>query len=330
MFAERVYNKMPKYKYKSNYVNTYTKYEYSTQVTDSTKKTHCSHESESADSRHRLLNLKLVNRSMHKSALEYLDLQEYIDNTDSKNRTKCAAISQVDQQDLDKISKFVYNSDHNDELAQGDKLNKDEQESSFNYIIDSNSLDNVDSSTKLTTDKVDVMDYNNNNVDEWNYNEQEHASKQKVADQNERIDIVKSAYLSKPEAKKPGFLVVDQLKSNEKYTYMPEYAFTQQTQIRQQHNKLESENINKVEYVYFDKSESDEAKEYDDKNKETAFDKLEKMDYLQVPMYEMEKTVVKDKCKLKLNFNYLYYCISFLCMFCSSHQHTMWFEKEIN
>lgn len=326
MIEERHNIKMPQYKNKFNYNNTYTKYEYSTQVLDFTKKPHRSSQPESAKARQSLLSFKLLNRSMHKSAAEHLDLEEYIASIDLKNRTKYAAISQVDQRDLNKETTFVYNSDHNDELSQGDKLKIDEQESSFNYVIDSNALGNVDSSIKHTSAKVGGIDYNNNNLNQGNYNELDHASKSqpKVADQNERIDNVNPEYISKLEAKKPGFLVAEQLKSQEKDSFTPEHVFNQQTQIKQQNYKLESNNLNKVEYVYFDKSESDEEKENLDKSKVIQSDKSEKVDYVQVPMYEMEKTVDKDKSKFRHNFDY--YLTIYVS--CSSHQYTKVVERN--
>lgn len=291
---------------KSKKVYAYIQNENPTQALASTKKPYCSSESENATARQNLLNFKLSNRSLHKSALEYLDLEEYVDNMHLKNRTKCAADTQFDPPDLIRMSKFIYN--HNNELGQGDKLKEDKHGSSFNNIIDPYSLDNVDSIIKHTSDKVDVLDYNNNNVDKWNYNDEitnynelEHKGKAKLADQNERINNDKPEYIFNPEAKKPGYLVIEHLKSQETYTDTPEYRSNQHAQVKRDKG---SENLNKVEYVYFDKSESDEENE-DDKTKPN---KTDKTDYVQVPIYEMEKTLVKDKCKLKTHFNY--YCSS--------------------
>lgn len=241
-----------------------------------------------------ILNFKLANKSIHKSAMEYLDMEEYVDSRDLHNRTKCEANSQIDEPNLISMTKLIYNPDHNVELGQEDKQKNDEQEPSFNYIIDSNALDNVDLSNKHTSDKVDMIDYNNNNAEEWNYNELEHASKVKILDQNERIDSFKPERIYNPEAKKPGFLVIEHYKSEDKYTNTPEYMPNQQTPIKQQNDKQESDTTNKLEYVYFDKSESEEESEGKLKVKQS-----DKMDYAQGPMYEMEKTQVKDKSKLK-------------------------------
>lgn len=281
-------------KSKSNQANPYTQTEDSIQVVDSTKKQHCSSESENPNARQSIVNFKLLNRSMHKSALEYLDMEEYIDSMDLKNRTKCAANSQFEQPGLITISKFIDNSDHNVELDEGVNLKKDEQRSSFNYIIDSNSLSNVDLSIKHIFDKVDVVDYNNNNVNECNYNELLHVSKTKVADENERIDNINSEYIFNMEAENPGILVIEHLNSQEKHTNTPDYSSNQQTQIKQQSYNHDSDNINKVEYTHIDKSESDEK--HEDKIKRTQNNII---DYLHVPEYEMKKTLVKDKSKLK-------------------------------
>lgn len=283
---------MYKNKNKSKQVKTFEQYEDSTQVLTFTKKPHCSSKSENA--KQSLLHFKFTKRNVKKSALEYLDLEEYTNNMDLKNRTKCAANSQFDQPDFVKMTKLIYNPDHNVELGQGDNLKEGEQGSVFNYITQSNSLDNADSSIKHASDKIDVIDYNNNNVDEWNYNQLEHASKVKIGDLNKRIDNLKPEYILNPVAKKPGFLVVEQLKSQEKYTNTPEYRSNQRTQFKQKSYKDESKNINKLEYIYFDKSDSDEENEYDEKMKQKQ---INKTDYSQMPVYDMEKTLVKDKSK---------------------------------
>lgn len=280
---------MSKNKRKSKKINSYTQYPDTTQIIlEPLKKLHCSSESVSANSRPSLLNFKLANISTHKSAVDYFNIEEYIDSMDLKNRTKCAANSQFDPPNLIRMTNFPYDSDNNVELGQGDNLKNDEQELSFNHIINSNSEGYVDSSNKHTSDKI--------NVYEWNYNELGH--KVKFTDRNERTDNIKSEYTFKSEVKNPGFLVMEYLESQEKVTNAPEYRSHQQTQIKQKTYKYESENINKVEYVYFDKSESDDEHEDDDKIKRK---KIDKMDYVQVPMYEMEKPLVKDKSKLKTN-----------------------------
>lgn len=111
-------------------------------------------------------------------------------------------------------------------------------------------------------------------MDEWNYNEMEQTSQAKFADQNERIDNIKPEHIFKTESKKPGFLVIEHIKS-------------QETQIEQ-----------KTYQAYLERSISesnDENKSNDEiKQKETDI-----MDYVQLSMYEMENAPVKDQSKLK-------------------------------
>ncbi|XP_026324952.1 uncharacterized protein LOC113233931 [Hyposmocoma kahamanoa] len=223
-------------------------------------------------------------------------MEDYIDSMDLKNRTKYTANLQYDQLDLIRIKKFIHDSNHDVEQGQGDNLKNDEQEFSFKNIIDSNFLDEIDSSIKHSTDKINVIDYDSNNVNDWNYNDQQHASKPKLAEQNEPIDNTKSEYIFNLEARKPGIFVIEHVKNRETYTNTPEYRFNQQTHSKHKTYKHELEDINKLEYIYFDKSESEEEIEDNDKNKHKHTDKV---DYIQVPMYEMEKTPSKEKTNVE-------------------------------
>lgn len=214
MCDEDSYNKISNSKSQSNQVNTYIKYENSTQVLDSLKKKQCSSESENSNAS--FLNFRLVNRSMHKNALEYLDMEEYINGMDLKNRTKCAANYQFEQPDLFRSAKVIYNSNHNIVLSQEDKVN--------------------------------------------------------LAEQNVRIENSKPEYILNPVAKKPEFLVIEYLKSLEKYTDTPEYFHL--TQIEQQ--SVKHENIFNLEYIHIDKSESDEENKGHYKIKRRHKDKMKK------------------------------------------------------
>lgn len=301
MFDKRAYSKKSKNKRKSNQINPFTQDKDSRQVLSSnkysTKKPQCSNESENAKAK-KYLNFKLANENTNKNVMDYLNMEEYIDSMDLKNRTKYTANLQFEKLDLIRIKKFIHNSNHDVEQGQGDNLKNDEQEFSFKNIIDSNFLDEIDSSTKHATDKINVIDYNN-----WNYNDQQQASKPKLAKQNEPIDNTKSEYIFNFEASKPGIFVIEHAKNHETYTNTPEYRFNQQTHIKHKTYKHELEDINKLEYIYFDKSESEDEIEDNDKNKHKHTDKV---DYIQVPMYEMEKTPAKEKSKLKHTFAYYF------------------------
>lgn len=302
MFEESVYTSLSNKESKLNQVEACTQYVSSTEVLDSTKKTHYSSESKYVNASQSFLNLKFGNRSMHKCALEYLDMEEYIDSMDLKNKTKCALSSQLDQQEFLKMSKFISDSENNNKLPQGDILANDEQESSLGYSIDSNSLDNVDVNSQHSTNKVNAIDYNNNNVDERSYKDLEHASQANVADQNESIDIIQPEHIFSTEVKMPGFHVLEDYKSHNNNTSTAQINFNHQTQVKQQNYKHESENINQPEHIYFDKLEYNKKYEPDKKKRK----QVGEMFFFEMPMTDIEKSHVTDTSELKPS----YYCNS--------------------
>lgn len=265
MFDKRGNGKKSKKKRKLNHINPFTPNKDTIQVLDFTKEPKYSNLSENANghTRKTLSNFKLVKENKSRNVVNYSNMEDHRDCTNLKSRMKHAANPQLKKSELDSLTKFVYDPSHNVEQGQGDKFTK---------VIDSKSLDTVDSDIRHAPGKINIIDYSNDKVGQWNYNELEHASKEK--------------------ANKAEFLVTE---SYEKNANTPENRLGQQTPIEPKTYKHGSENINKLEYAYFDKSESDEETEDDDKIKHKPIDKV---DYVQVPMYEIEKTSGKKKSKL--------------------------------
>lgn len=274
---------MLKNKHKSNQINPIRiQYNDSMHSLDPTKKPKCLRELTNANASTTLLNINLTSRHVHKSAVNNFNMDEYKDDMGLKNRTKCEANSQFDELENIPLTTIVYDYSHNVELGQGDTLKKDEQELSMYNIFDAAYLDKVDLRNEHTST---TTNYNHYNVHEWDYSE--HTSKIKYRNQNKLTASSESEYIFYPEGQTPESVVVEPVKNQETFTNMPEYRFNPQTQM----HKI----INNYEYVY-EKSQSDEENENDNKIKNKHTDTT---DYIQMPKFETEQTLVKDRSKLK-------------------------------
>lgn len=253
---------MSKNKLKSNQIShIWIQCMASTQLLNPTKNSECS--SESANARK-----ILANRHVHKRAVDYINMEEYEDEMELENRTKGTVNPPFNQPELNPMTTFIPNYNHNFELGQGDTLKNKDLELSLYNVFDKDYSDNAHSNIKLATT---VPHHNYYNADEMNYNG--HTSKVKLANKNELIDNNKLDYLFYPEVRNLRML-------------------KQQTKIKQKISKYKSENIKKFEYMY-DELVSDEENEKN-KNKPTDI-----MDYMQMTDYKTEQTPVKVKCKLK-------------------------------
>lgn len=212
-----------------------------------------------------------------------------------------------------------------DEFVNDDNLiNANTQGPMLDYLFQPHSFNSIESTYKFSTetgnDSInyynvqinDSINYYNVPTEKWNYARNiENAYAEKYVEN--RQNIPRQEYLSsvkhgeyentvgQKSINKPGTMTTSWMQlylphftGREKITSTPDYSsyqLTTITQITEVGKKLQLEKMNKFDY--FDKSESDEE---GDKliiiNAQTDI-----ADYVHVPVYEMENTLVKDTSK---------------------------------